>query len=594
MKKQVEVNVEEKKGEIKMKKVLSVFVIIMLLIGTMQTAAAAGTVPLDPMDGLRYLIEETSAFADMEDEANDKNVPNSDEESENPIMARLKASARLMTTADEPLLTPVVNPPAKGTITITGLHAGTEVKAYRLVKLASTDETNFSNELNAKYQKVFDALGVSNPRAFAALDGGQVLAAAQKHITAAADAPEAEFSATVAAEETSVYVENVDYGLYYIAMQAQANDFTIYNPMLVLVPQVNDDGTRTYDVEAAAKSSSTGIEKKIEKGGALVDSAAASIGDTISYRLTTPVPEYKAEIDDKKVVFKITDTMSAGLTYTDGFTVYGVNDAGETPIADAANVTDTTDPATGKTTVVMDFDYAKIKGYQSLKIIYTALLNEAAVIGDPGNPNAADLTYSHDTSKTVDGKYETKTLPKDETVVYTYGLDITKYELGDPSMTLAGAAFSLKTADGKTVYFKVKDAENNIYTAIFADAKPNDAEQTVSTGTGGKLIIEGLGAGTYTLTEEAAPTDYHIIDKNIPVNITPELSAGAPTGRLTQDAGAVAGTKGAGYLVKNIANSPDYTLPFTGSVGTMIFLLAATITAAIAVVLIYRRQQNKQ
>ena len=580
--------------EVEMKKVLSVFVIIMLLIGTIQTAAAAGTVPLDPMDGLRYLIEETSAFADMEDEANDENVPNSDAESENPIMARLKAAARLMTTADEPLSTPVVNPPAKGTITITGLHEGTEVKAYRLVELESTDGVNFSNKLNTKYSDVFNALSVANPSAFAALDGGQVLAAAQQHITAAAAAPIPEFSATVAADGTSVHIENVDYGFYYIAMQAQANDFTIYNPMLVLVPQVNEDGTRTYDVEAAAKSSSTGIKKEIEKDGAIADSAAASIGDTITYRLTTPVPEYKAEIDDKKVVFKITDTMSAGLTYTGGFTVYGVKNDAETPIEDAAEVIDTKDPETGKTTVVMDFDYAKIKGYQSLKITYTALLNEAAVIGTPGNPNEADLTYSHDTSKIVDGKYETKTLPKDETVVYTYGLDITKYELGDPSMTLAGAAFSLKTADGKTVYFKVKDAENNIYTAIFADAKPDDAAQIVSTGTGGKLIIEGLGAGTYTLTEEAAPTDYHIIDTNIPVNITPELSAGVPTGTLTQDAGVTAGVKGAGYLVKNIANSPDYTLPFTGGVGTMIFLLAATITAAIAVVLIYRRQQNKQ
>lgn len=581
--------------EVEMKKILSVFVIIMLLIGTIQTAAAAGTVPLDPMDGLRYLIEETSAFANMQDEANDKNVPNSDEESENPIRARLKAAARLMPTADGPFLTPVMNPPANGTITITGLHAGTEVKAYRLVELESADGVNFSNKLNAKYSAVFTALGVTNPSTFAALEGGRVLAAAQQHITAAADVPTSEFSATVAAEGTSVHIENVDYGFYYIAMQAQANDFTIYNPMLVLVPQVNEDGTRTYDVEAAAKSSSTGIVKKIEKDGALVDSAAASIGDTISYRLTTPVPEYKADIDDRMVVFKITDTMSAGLTYTDGVTVYGVNGAGETLIADAANVTDTKDPTTGKTTVVMDFDYAKIKGYQSLKITYTALLNEAAVIGAPGNPNEADLTYSHDTSKIVDGKYETKTLPKDETVVYTYGLDITKYELGDPSMTLAGAAFSLKTAAGEPVYFKVKNAEDNIYTAIFADVKPDEAAKTVRTSTGGKLIIEGLGAGTYTLTEEAAPTDYHIIDKTITVNITPELnSAGAPTGTLTQDAGVTAGAKGAGYLVKNIANSPDYTLPFTGGVGTMIFLLAATITAAIAVVLIYRRQQNKQ
>ena len=46
-----------------MKKLLAVFLSCMLLVGTMQIASAAESVPMSPLDGLKYLTEEASADA---------------------------------------------------------------------------------------------------------------------------------------------------------------------------------------------------------------------------------------------------------------------------------------------------------------------------------------------------------------------------------------------------------------------------------------------------------------------------------------------------------------------------------------------------
>ena len=545
-----------------MKKLLSLIMICLLLIGTVQTAMASESVPLSPLDGLKYLTEEAS------------------EEDLNGISTQ--------------------SLPESGTITITGLKEGTTVQAYRLVELASTDGIHFSNVLNSKYNDLFQALGVNSASALAGKDGSTVLAKSQEIITAAENPVSADYSATAAAGENSVKID-VEYGFYYVAMTAGTQDYTIYNPLLVLVPQISEDeqtGEKvyTYDATAEAKSSTPGIEKKIVEGANRVDETTASVGDTIQYELTTPVPTYTADVDDSKVVFKITDTMSKGLTYSDGFAVYGVNAGGtETPLADVVIPDVSTDTESGITTIVMDFDYAAIKAYASLRITYNAELNEQAVIGAPGNPNNARLEYSHDTSVTdEDGKYPTKEPPEDTTVVYSFGLNITKYELGDTNVTLAGAEFSLKTADSKQVYFRVKDEANNIYTAIVADTQPEGTTATVTTIAGGKLIIEGLGAGSYTLTEVKAPDEYYIIEKDIPITITPAKDAnGKMTGEVVQSETKIAeDAYGNNYFIKSIANSPEYVLPVTGGIGTVLFLFAAAMITTAACVMLYRRRSE--
>lgn len=550
-----------------MKKILSVILSCILLIGTVQTASAKESVPLSPLDGLKYLTQEASA---------------DNQSGMKPHKAPIKAPVNL----------------PQGTLTITGLKEGTTVQAYRLVELASKDGKHFSNTLNNKYIDLFNALNVSSASAFSEKAGSTVLAKAQEIITAGETPPDADYNAVTAAGETGVTINNIEYGFYYVAMTAGTEDYTIYNPLLVLVPQVQKDEagdhTYTYNVTAEAKSSQPKIEKNIVEGTERVPETTASIGDTIQYELTTPVPTYTAHVDDSKVVFKITDTMSKGLTYTGGVTVYGVNEEGsETSIEDVEQTAVSTDDQTGITTIVMDFNYTKIKTYKSLRITYTAKLNEQAVIGTSGNSNEVVLSYSHDTSRIDEsGKYQTKDTPKDETKVYTFGLDITKYELGDPNVTLPGAEFSLKTADNKQVYFRLKKENENIYTAIIADTQPEGAIATVTTIAGGKLIIEGLGEGTYTLTEERAPQDYYIINKDITITITPKKDGVTLTGNVTQDSGVSEGTLGKAYYVKGIENSPDYVLPITGGIGTILFGLIAVLAAAVACVMLYKRRSE--
>lgn len=118
-----------------MKKILAVILSCILLIGTVQTASAQESVPLSPLDGLKYLTQEASA---------------DNQSGMKPHKAPIKAPANLQ----------------QGTLRITGLKAGTTVANVPFVELASTDGKHFSNTLNNKYNDLFNALGVSSPSAF--------------------------------------------------------------------------------------------------------------------------------------------------------------------------------------------------------------------------------------------------------------------------------------------------------------------------------------------------------------------------------------------------------------------------------------------
>lgn len=196
-----------------MKKILAVILSCILLIGTVQTAVAQESVPLSPLDGLKYLTQEASA---------------DNQSGMKPHKAPIKAPANL----------------TQGTLTVTGLKEGTTVQAYRLVELESKDGKHFSNALNNKYNDLFHALGVSSTSAFSKKDGRTILAKAQEIITAGETPPDADYNAVTAAGETGVTINNIEYGFYYVAMTAGTEDYTIYNPLLVLVPQVQKETKR--------------------------------------------------------------------------------------------------------------------------------------------------------------------------------------------------------------------------------------------------------------------------------------------------------------------------------------------------------------
>ena len=165
-------------------------------------------------------------------------------------------------------------------------------------------------------------------------------------------------------------------------------------------------------------------------------------------------------------------------------------------------------------------------------------MNSNAVIGGEGNPNKVDLVYtnSYDDESTIEGP---------EVRVYTFDLDVVKYDAADKSTKLENAGFTLYT-----------DSTCNTVATNGAQKKTNSS---------GTVTFTGLKAGTYYLKETSAPAYYNINSTVFTITIA--------------DDGAVSGTS----VTDNAVQVPDSKLvaPNTGGMGTAVF----TICGASLVVL---------
>ena len=187
-----------------------------------------------------------------------------------------------------------------------------------------------------------------------------------------------------------------------------------------------------------------------------------------------------------------------------------------------------------------------------------AALYEADVITDDDIENATFITVTYDATLSADataGSYKNTawvTAPKDwktsEDIVYvnTYAIDIFKYDQADKT-GLVGAEFTLTDAEGTVI-------------------------DTVTSGEDGHVVIGGLGAGTYTLTETKAPEGY--VKSDTPLTIV-----------IPDDADET-------FTVNvSFANSQ---IPHTGGTGTLMFTIGgAAIIATAGVLLLVSRKKRK-
>ena len=106
----------------------------------------------------------------------------------------------------------------------------------------------------------------------------------------------------------------------------------------------------------------------------------------------------------------------------------------------------------------------------------------------------------------------------------------------------------------------------------------------ITTPGDGKFTIQGLGAGTYYLTEIKQPDGYNKLAKSVKVEID-------VNGAITVDGKLITGVD---KLVK-VENKTGTVLPSTGGAGTtMIYLVGAVLVLGSGVVLATkRRAKNK-
>lgn len=407
----------------------------------------------------------------------------------------------------------------------------------------------------------------------------------------------------------------LDQGLYLVAeTQSPATVTKKSVPFFVSIPSiVNATGGNSQwemDVKAYPKNSTSDItiDKKITEvtddtsnpsqiatGG---KSAEATIGDTITYQ----VPVTAVIPDGGLTKLGITDTMSKGLTFVmasdtaaatdvDVYTGIAVDTSNKVSTDDYTVKTEQGNDGATVLKVYFTEDYieelnaaANTEDSPSFLFVYKAKLNADAVLGQTGNKNEVKLVYNYNNNPNPETDVETQ---PEETIVYTWGIDVTKNDEGGNA--LQGVVFNLykDNATGTAMKFA---ASGNAYTVSA------NGDEALTTDTNGKIFIKGLESGTYYLKEVKAPLGYVLLKDPIKIEITGDNTDGSATATVDDKAVTMNsdGTSSFALVPLTVVNNKGFDLPQTGAAGTAIFAIAGIVLVAVAgALLIFRRKTQK-
>lgn len=404
----------------------------------------------------------------------------------------------------------------------------------------------------------------------------------------------ADKTATVSAGATNgnytATFTGLDYGYYVVAVPGA----TLANTSGQYATLVSVDST---NVNANIKGSLPTVDKKVQVNGNGADTADAKIGDTLTFTLTSTIPDMSAY---DTYTFNFKDTLSKGLTYGDitSVTVEGV----DAPLVKDTDYTVTTTPAAAGNTLLTvgmtDFkNKQQTNAGKKITVTYTATLNENAVVGGAGNVNSATIQYSNDPSSTGTGESE-----PDKVRVFTYGFTVDKYtgdNYNDAATRLAGAEFTL-TAKGDTsaIKFVQVNAGSATEDAVYRVAKAGETAgttTTITTPANGKVVFQGLKNGEYTLTETKAPAGYNKLASAIGVKVNGS-NGGTDTTNATvnitynNDNNDTTYDQTASNGVIPVQNKSGAILPGTGGMGTIAFTVIGVLVIALGVAWTLKRK----
>lgn len=432
-----------------------------------------------------------------------------------------------------------------GSITIDNANKGDIYSAYQILYLESYDaeKGTYSYKANSQWKAWLET-----QTKFVAFDG-------QGYVTWVEGADAAKFAklakdqirsmepdASAEAESTKVEITGLKLGYYLVD--------TTLGTLCSL-------DTTNPSVEMKEKNGVPTNEKEVQEDstGAWGKTNDADIGQTVNYRSTIT-----AQAGAENYVFH--DTMSVGLTYT-GVTGITLNDATLDEKNYTVQTSDFSDGCTFEVVFTQDF-CDTLKANDKIVISYTAVVNEKAVIGLPGNPNDCKLGYGEEN--------HTKYTPVSETITYTWDMEVLKYGNGNEENPLEGVTFKIlnnnKSKAAKVVNGKI---------AEWVDV---DAGTILTTDANGKIKVEGLDSDTYYLREVATLAGYNKLSGDVEFTIT-----GATKGesdKLTYTT-----------LVVKVNNQSGTELPSTGGMGTTIFyVIGGILVLGAAVLLVTRKRMN--
>lgn len=336
------------------------------------------------------------------------------------------------------------------------------------------------------------------------------------------------------------------------------------------------------------------LKKEVKKGDTYANAADASIGDMVEWKVSASVPSNVDQLEKYSITDKMSDALTwveaesaLNITYKSNGTV--VNDI-DPKFAETADYTliKPADKEDGKSWTITFKDAGKKKlkdnNISSIEVTFKTKLNKKANIGSKGNLNDAQLDYSNaiyplrDPTNPNDGKKPGEDHIKDQAIVYSFSIDVTKVDGNNTTTKLEGVHFDLYKYSGTVTNPTESDLKGTYGTKI------NAADLT--TDGNGKITVNGLENGDYYLVEtQAAAGGYNLLKAPVKVLIAQKYSVKKETtvtkdkdGNVTSTTTVVnetfkGGASDSGTYSVTIENRKGFTLPKTGDIGTAMFLI---------------------
>lgn len=444
--------------------------------------------------------------------------------------------------------------------------------------------------------------------------------------------------------------DNLELGLYLIVETKVPEDVTYTtNPWFVQLPMTDHTGDYWfYDVICYPKNQ-TGVptlDKKVRNNpnqedvvtgseddlniftGAreeytYADTVTATESEVLDYQLLSKLPHITST-STYLTVYTFKDVLSKGITYgqdaviafynekdaSDSVNKNNVNESGAIAVwnKDSGKFTQTysvlEDGKSQMTIEMTDTGLTEInKNYSDkyMVVYYTATVNsdETVITGDSGNPNDVSLKWS----RTSENYYD---ILKDECIVYTFGIDLTKKfsdDKGDP--TKVQFVLQNQTDD----YFVTATGSDGVYYVNGKSATEEGATQFCPAADG-TLVINGIEGDTYAMTETHSDAGYSLLKEPMIIvihsttaDITPAMTDEVSV-QISKASAIVDGTEASmnpcktdissehALVVMEVLNSKGFLLPQTGGKGLYFITILGVILAAAGVWLTSKNKKN--
>ena len=483
-----------------------------------------------------------------------------------------------------------------GSITIKNAVSGKTYNVYRILDVVThnNDYTGIVYKTNNNWFDFINSEGVKSTY-FTAVgsdgvvtvkdglndDNAKALAVSAKawlgsHSNIQADAT----AITATSNSSTVNFTNLKLGYYLVVSSGWDDDVEVVCSLDTTKP----------NIEINEKNSKPTIDKNIIENSTPTKFNDVNVGDYVQFKTTVTV------VDGTPYAYKITDTMSAGLTFIDNNVAYPLTVTVNNTPFDASNYT--LAPTTNGFTLTFhdNGDTSVLHTNDVVVVTYYAQVNNNAVVGSSGNTNTATLEYGH--TPTNGGSSTTTT--------YVWDFSIHKYTTttANSDIALSGAVFKLYKMSGSTRSYATFGgaSTNSDGVSVYKLTGWTDTEASateLSTPASGNIKLEGLDAGTYYLKEVTAPEGYNKLTADIEVIITgtmPSSESAVASHTVSYKAvGAEGDASTADEGTVRVLNNAGATLPSTGGMGTTLFYVigGGLMVAAVVLLVTKKRMENK-